>query len=202
MSRPKLPVSLCKPASDADAALPGIAHTKALRQRAEARFNKQPVDESGLSPELLPLAVQQLVFELQVHQIELEMQNDEMRQSLPHCWACTAVRWSGPHCMPLLPEKTRTVFTCCANRMVLNDISALKSIKYQLLQLAHFDALTGLPNRRLKADRLRQAMASPRRTGQGLAVVGIDLDGFKSINDQYGHDAGDELLIALAREMQ
>ncbi|MDD2880985.1 MAG: EAL domain-containing protein [Rhodoferax sp.] len=85
---------------------------------------------------------------------------------------------------------------------LFSDISDLKAHERQLEHLAHFDALTNLPNRLLKADRLQQAMAQARRTGQGLAVVYIDLDGFKAINDQYGHDAGDLMLVALAKHMQ
>jgi len=54
----------------------------------------------------------------------------------------------------------------------------------------------------LKADRLQQAMALARRCGQLLAVVYIDLDGFKAINDRHGHVAGDQMLIALAKHMQ
>jgi diguanylate cyclase (GGDEF)-like protein/PAS domain S-box-containing protein len=85
---------------------------------------------------------------------------------------------------------------------LFSDISDTKAHEQQIEQLAHFDALTNLPNRLLKADRLQQAMAQTRRTGQGLAVVYIDLDGFKTINDQHGHDAGDQMLIAVANHMK
>jgi diguanylate cyclase (GGDEF)-like protein/PAS domain S-box-containing protein len=85
---------------------------------------------------------------------------------------------------------------------MFSDISSAKAHVRQMEYLAHYDALTGLPNRRLNADRLKQAMANARRSGQRLAVVYIDLDGFKTINDQFGHDAGDQVLIATARHMQ
>lgn len=87
-------------------------------------------------------------------------------------------------------------------RIVLSDINAIKTLECRLDRLAHFDTLTQLPNRLLNADRLQQAMAQARRTGQGLAVAYIDLDGFKSINDQFGHDAGDRMLVAVASRMQ
>lgn len=66
------------------------------------------------------------------------------------------------------------------------------------LQMAYHDNLTGLPNRLLFKDRLRQALANSRRNEVGLAVIFIDLDRFKPINDKYGHRAGDELLRQVA----
>lgn len=81
------------------------------------------------------------------------------------------------------------------------DISTLKEQQAQLQRMAHFDALTGLPNRLLLADRLQQAMRQATRRGQRVAVVYLDLDGFKAVNDTHGHEFGDRLLIALARRM-
>jgi len=85
---------------------------------------------------------------------------------------------------------------------LFSDITALKAHEQQLDRMAHYDSLTGLPNRLLTADRLQQAMAQVQRSGIGLTLVYIDLDGFKSINDQHGHDVGDQLLIAVAQQMQ
>jgi diguanylate cyclase (GGDEF)-like protein len=68
--------------------------------------------------------------------------------------------------------------------------------------MAHFDMLTTLPNRVLLADRLHQAMAQAQRRSRLLAVAFLDLDGFKAINDEHGHDAGDRLLVALATRMR
>ncbi|MDP3424778.1 MAG: diguanylate cyclase [Burkholderiaceae bacterium] len=82
------------------------------------------------------------------------------------------------------------------------DITAIKEHQSQLEHIAHFDALTHLPNRLLLADRLQQAMAQTQRRGTQLAVVYLDLDGFKHVNDQHGHNAGDQLLIALATAMK
>jgi len=85
---------------------------------------------------------------------------------------------------------------------LFSDITALKKHQNQLEHIAHFDALTGLPNRVLLADRLHQAMTQARRRGHLLAVAYLDLDGFKSINDRHGHETGDQLLVALASRMK
>ena len=82
------------------------------------------------------------------------------------------------------------------------DITSTKKHQRELEHLAHFDALTGLPNRVLLADRLRQGMAQTLRRGQQLAVAYLDLDGFKQVNDSMGHDVGDQLLVILAGRMK
>lgn len=85
---------------------------------------------------------------------------------------------------------------------VFSDITRQKEAEKQLRFMAHFDALTRLPNRVLFADRLQQAMAQARRHDFQLAVVYIDLDQFKPVNDAFGHDAGDGLLLEVARRMR
>jgi diguanylate cyclase (GGDEF)-like protein len=82
------------------------------------------------------------------------------------------------------------------------DITAIKTHQSQLEHIAHFDALTNLPNRVLLADRLRQALAQAQRRGEQVAVAYLDLDGFKNVNDRYGHNVGDQLLMALATAMK
>jgi len=82
------------------------------------------------------------------------------------------------------------------------DITLLKEHQDQLERIIHYDMLTKLPNRSLFADRLSQAMLRCNRHDQSLAVVFLDLDGFKNVNDAYGHDMGDDLLIALSRRMK
>ncbi len=83
-----------------------------------------------------------------------------------------------------------------------SDISHLHAHAAELDRLAHYDELTGLPNRRLLADRLSQAMARARRGGHPLAVCYLDLDGFKDINDRFGHALGDQALIGVTRHLR
>ncbi len=85
---------------------------------------------------------------------------------------------------------------------LLTDIAELKQRQARLQHLAHHDALTGLPNRLLFYDRLEQALARARRTGDTVALAFIDIDRFKPINDVYGHAAGDEILVELGRRIQ
>ncbi len=82
------------------------------------------------------------------------------------------------------------------------DITELKDKQRRLEKIAHYDVLTGLPNRVLLADRLRQAMMQARRRKQFLAVAYLDLDGFKEVNDNYGHVVGDQFLSSLASRMK
>lgn len=89
-------------------------------------------------------------------------------------------------------------------RMVGVDIDVTQQREQEVLleQLAHFDSLTGLPNRVLLADRLQHALAQAERTGSLLGVAYLDLDGFKPVNDRYGHDAGDRLLVEIANRLK
>ncbi|MFA6971740.1 MAG: EAL domain-containing protein [Gallionella sp.] len=85
---------------------------------------------------------------------------------------------------------------------LFSDITTLKEHENELEHIAHYDALTGLPNRVLLADRLHQGMTHALRRGQRLAVAYLDLDGFKAVNDHHGHEAGDLLLMTLADHMK
>jgi diguanylate cyclase (GGDEF)-like protein/PAS domain S-box-containing protein len=85
---------------------------------------------------------------------------------------------------------------------IARDIGAKKALESRLEHLAHHDALTDLPNRVLLADRIQQSLILARRQGFNVAVLYIDLDGFKQVNDAHGHAAGDALLIALSQRMK
>ena len=82
------------------------------------------------------------------------------------------------------------------------EIATRRQAEKQLRHLATHDALTGLPNRTLLRDRLELEVAGVLRHGNKIAVIFIDLDGFKAVNDTHGHDAGDELLVWIAGVLQ
>ncbi len=82
------------------------------------------------------------------------------------------------------------------------DISARKAAELEVHQLAFYDPLTNLPNRRLLNDRLSQTMAASKRSGKFGALLFLDLDNFKQINDVHGHDAGDVLLVEAADRLK
>jgi len=81
------------------------------------------------------------------------------------------------------------------------DITARRAIEEQLRHIAHYDVLTDLPNRILLADRLQLALAQARRESSKLALMYVDLDNFKPVNDNFGHDVGDQLLKDVAARL-
>ncbi len=82
-----------------------------------------------------------------------------------------------------------------------SDITARRAAEEQIRQLAYYDPLTNLPNRRLLMDRLDQALIASKRSQAFGALLMLDLDYFKGLNDSYGHDVGDQLLIEVARRL-
>ena len=106
-----------------------------------------------------------------------------------------AIRWSAA------PIRDRSG---AINGMVLafSDVTETLSLSREMLRQATHDALTGLPNRALVEDRLESAIARTRRAGGQVAVIFIDLDGFKKVNDALGHGAGDVLLIEIAARLK
>jgi diguanylate cyclase (GGDEF)-like protein/PAS domain S-box-containing protein len=86
--------------------------------------------------------------------------------------------------------------------LVFRDVTLARALSARVTHLAEHDALTGLPNRLLLNDRLDQAIAMARRNARPLAVLFMDLDGFKHINDSLGHSTGDKLLQSVAKQLQ
>ncbi len=97
---------------------------------------------------------------------------------------------------PLTLDGERCAIVSC------HDITEKKAYEAQLERIAHHDPLTGLPNRLLLRDRLRQAIAQNDRAGTRVAVCYLDLDGFKAVNDGHGHAAGDRLLVEVAKRLK
>lgn len=85
---------------------------------------------------------------------------------------------------------------------LFSDITQAKQQQQLLELMAHYDPLTRLPNRILFADRLNQAIARSKREKTLLAICFLDLDGFKPVNDQFGHDAGDQVLVEVAERIK
>lgn len=106
---------------------------------------------------------------------------------------CTAVETV---LVPLRNGNGRVRGAMCINRAIDEPHDE------RLFELAHTDQVTGLPNRRLLQDRMKQMLAHNRRTGQELAVLFLDLDQFKHVNDAAGHEIGDVALKSIAERMQ
>ncbi len=85
---------------------------------------------------------------------------------------------------------------------VQTDLTALRAIQSEVRHMASFDSLTGLPNRTLFNDRISQLIAFTRRRRSSFALLFIDIDHFKEVNDSMGHQVGDELLKSIARRLQ
>ncbi|QLG89349.1 EAL domain-containing protein [Chitinibacter bivalviorum] len=247
--------------------------TKRLRELAERKLSEQSMRDV---PDLGDTLSQRLVHELQVHQIELEMQNEELKLEQTRLKLAASVfnntyegiiitdanklmlevnpafsRITGyspheaigrnPKMLACVKENAR-IYTemkaalhaqgCWRGELlnqhksgeayqitlsvtaihdevgklinyvgVFTDISVLKRHEAELDRIAHYDPLTGTPNRRLLADRLNQAIAHAQRSRLAMAVCYLDLDGFKQINDQHGHAMGDEVLIEITRRL-
>lgn len=84
---------------------------------------------------------------------------------------------------------------------ILEDVTAAREAEAHVRRLAHYDYLTGLPNRSLFQDRLQHELVRAKRDAHRLALMFLDLDGFKAVNDQFGHEVGDYLLKAVAERL-
>ena len=86
--------------------------------------------------------------------------------------------------------------------VTMTDVTERKRAEREIVNLAFYDRLTGLPNRRLLRDRLEQALAGSSRSGRHGALLFIDLDNFKLVNETSGHEVGDQLLVEVARRLE
>jgi diguanylate cyclase (GGDEF)-like protein len=105
--------------------------------------------------------------------------------------------WISLICAPSLDSNQNVV----GGIAIVQDISERKKAEYIIENLAFYDSLTQLPNRQLLLDRLKQALATSAHTGKGGALLFLDLDNFKILNDSHGHDAGDSLLRHVAARL-
>ncbi|MDR3481288.1 MAG: diguanylate cyclase [Burkholderiaceae bacterium] len=99
--------------------------------------------------------------------------------------------------IPQFDERGEVIGVCS----MINDITDLKKVELQLIKLARVDALTGLANRVQFDETLRKAIARSRRSGLAMALMYLDIDHFKTVNDTYGHEAGDHALCEFARRL-
>ncbi|MDD5030078.1 MAG: diguanylate cyclase [Rhodoferax sp.] len=114
------------------------------------------------------------------------------------CHQDASWHWLSTNAMPLRDEQQRVV----GIEGVAKDVSAHRVLEIKINHFAFFDTLTGLPNRRLLTDRLAQTMVASKRSGLFGALMFLDLDNFKPLNDAHGHELGDMLLVEVAHRLQ
>ena len=108
------------------------------------------------------------------------------------------IGWLESMCVPIIDDNNQMIGALGINR----DITARIEETKRLQDLAHYDALTKLPNRTLFFDRLEKTLAISKRKKHAFALLFIDLDRFKSINDKYGHAIGDQVLVEVSKKIQ
>lgn len=129
----------------------------------------------------------------------------DLTQAIEACRPCMAFNLTGDDAVSTFAQDrlgTANVIGGFQAHFLWNLLTRLKQTNDQITHLAYHDALTGLPNRTLLSDRLGQAIARARRAQEAFAVLYLDLDGFKAVNDAYGHDVGDALLREAAQRIK
>ena len=203
-----------------------LAEQQALRQAEEkyrAIFEEAVVGIFQITPEGRPLSVNRALAEMHGYdspeQLLAEVSNvvqqlfvdpnrmDELRQMLEEKGAVRGAeievyRRDSTKKWVLMSLRAVIHGNTVLNEGIVEDISDRKAAEEQVQLLAYYDALTGLPNRTLLRDRLSQALASARRRKDKVALLFLDLDRFKDINDSMGHSAGDLLLKEVAARLK
>lgn len=135
-----------------------------------------------------------------MHEILLAMREKREAHGVLRCYRQDgSLFWNECFVAPVRAEDDEIVTHYVA---VMNDVTEAKRYEEQLAHQANYDALTQLANRNLLQDRLAQAIKAARRDDASIAVVFLDLDNFKLVNDSAGHDTGDELLQEMARRLK
>jgi diguanylate cyclase (GGDEF)-like protein/PAS domain S-box-containing protein len=143
-----------------------------------------------------------LIFNL-VEAMHVQMMREGGRAGLRQAWDVEVTRKDGSliwveQRLSLITDESGEIE---AVEGIARDVTARKEAEHQLAHQALHDSLTGLPNRRLLIDRIEQALARNERESSQVAVVLLDLDRFKLINDSWGHSAGDRVLVAVAERL-
>lgn len=131
---------------------------------------------------------------MQHHQEKVIAEQSTHRGTFAHAFASGQGERFEYVLAPVLDEHRRTETTVC----IFRDITEQARAEEKIWHAAHHDLLTGLPNRRLFLDRLHQELKHAERGDLPLSVLFMDLDGFKDVNDAFGHEAGDALLRDVA----
>lgn len=132
-------------------------------------------------------------------------QFSDVATAIRTCSPCLAFNLTGDDSISVFAEKqlgAENVIGGFQARFLWTLLTRLQQTNEQVTHTAHHDALTGLPNRILFYDRLNQAIVSAKRDKKLVAVLFLDLDGFKNINDTLGHDIGDALLMDVANRIK
>ncbi|MET0029140.1 MAG: PAS domain S-box protein [Candidatus Thiodiazotropha sp.] len=161
--------------------------------------NQAYCDMSGYSHEEL--------LGMRINQFDVQMEQNDIDQLMHRIVTTGAAIFETQHRRKdgsLWPVEVSASYSSLNGGRVfsfLRDISERKEAERRIKYMAYNDVLTGLPNRELLADRLKQAIAHTDRTERILAICYLDLDGFKPINDEYGHEIGDRMLVLVAHRL-
>jgi diguanylate cyclase (GGDEF)-like protein/PAS domain S-box-containing protein len=166
---------------------------------------------NALAQELLGVTNEHWISQVRAtHRVALaQLINDALEEQRPGTILApfdhhAGTRWISINAVPQTDEAGRPFGLIATLQDVTAETEAreeLRSAQDRLWHMANHDQLTGLPNRSLLMDRIEGAIARHRRDGHGVAILYCDLDGFKSVNDDHGHAAGDQVLVEVAQRL-